>query len=65
VRREDPALAEFFGERHPRRRQTRAGRGVRVNRDLSRAGEALARRIGLRHGVEPPGQASARRLLAR
>ena len=63
VRREDPALEAYFETRHPRRSQTRAGRGVRVNRDLSRVGEALARRIGLRHGVEPAARASGRRLL--
>jgi len=62
VRCEDPALTAYFEDRHPRRNQTRAGRGVRVNRDLSQAGETLARRIGLRPGVEPASHAG-RRLL--
>jgi hypothetical protein len=62
VRREDPALEDYFEERHPHQRQTRAGRGVRVNRDLRQAGEALARRIGLRRGVQPP-TGPGRRLL--
>lgn len=62
VRRGDPALEAYFEERHPRRSQTRAGHGVCVNRALSRAGEALARRIGLRHGVQPATR-GGRRLL--
>jgi len=62
VRREDPALEDYFEDRHPRQTQTRAGRGVRVNRELRRDGEALARRIGLRHGVSPAAHAT-RRLL--
>jgi hypothetical protein len=62
VRREDPALEDYFEDRHPRRKQTRAGHGVRVNHDLRRDGEALARRIGMRHGVHPP-SGPGRRLL--
>jgi hypothetical protein len=53
VRREDPALEGYFEERHPHQRQTRAGRGVRIDPRLRQDGEALARRIGLRHGVNP------------
>jgi hypothetical protein len=53
VRCADPALDEYFEQRHPRQSQTRAGRGVRINRDLRRDGEVLARRIGLRRGVHP------------
>jgi hypothetical protein len=63
VRREDPALEDYFCERHPRQHQTRAGRGVRVNANLRQHGEALARRIGLRHGVPQPAPGPGRRLL--
>jgi hypothetical protein len=63
VRREDPALEEYFDERHPHRHQTRAGRGVRVNHTVRRDGEILARRIGLRHGVQPATAGDRRRLL--
>jgi len=63
VRCEDPALEDFLYDRHPYQRQTRAGRGVRVNDSLRRDGEVLARRIGLRHGVEPHATDGRRRLL--
>jgi hypothetical protein len=64
VRCADPALEDYFEERHPHQTQTRAGRGVRIDHGLRQDGEALARRIGLRRGVQPTA-GPGRRLLAR
>ncbi|MBN2450834.1 MAG: DUF2786 domain-containing protein [Lentisphaeria bacterium] len=54
VRAGDAGLDAYFRQRHPRLRQTRAGRGALVNPDLMARGEATAQRLGLRRGIPNP-----------
>lgn len=59
VRRSDPVLDRYFAERHPQQRQTKVGRGVAIDPDLHREGNAVAARIGLRRPVDNRSAAAA------
>jgi hypothetical protein len=62
IRMGDPQLDAYFSSRHPNRRTTSRGRGVRVDPDVVDAGEDAGRRLVIRKGVAGPARQRRRQL---